>query len=56
MSCPNCGNRGRCYCTWDEMGQAIAIRRRREAERRRRMGQRTVIEEEAERKARKARR
>lgn len=43
MKCPNCGLR-RCPCTWEEKASAIAILKRRGAERRRQQGIETVIE------------
>lgn len=48
MNCPNCGERG-CNCTWDEMQEALRIIKRREAERRRIAGRKTVIESERDR-------
>lgn len=46
--CPNCGAyRRNCYCTYEEMEKAYQILRRREKERRRALGKKTVIEEEA---------
>lgn len=50
MNCPNCGAYRRCNCTWDEMQQAMQIRRRHEAEVRRRMGKPTVVEREREKR------
>ena len=46
MSCPNCGRRGSCHCTWDEQADAMRIIRKREAEERRRTGNPTVVEQE----------
>ena len=53
MKCPNCGERS-CYCTWDDMQRAIAIKRRKAAEFRRTINRPSVVErDEAERKSRK---
>ncbi len=45
MHCPNCG-RVVCHCTWDEMGCAVDIVRKREREERRKADKPTVIEQE----------
>ncbi len=47
MPCPNCGSYqrlGPCLCTWDEIEQAVKIKRRQQREFRRKIGRPTVIE------------
>mgnify|MGYP001567434898 CR=1 FL=1 len=43
--CPNCGNvPALCHCTWEEMGEALTIKRRSDAAERRRRRRPTVVE------------
>lgn len=47
--CPNCHEvRSICMCTWDEQFKALRILKQREKERRKKLGKKTVIEEEEE--------
>ena len=48
MTCPNCGSYFRCDCTWSEIERAVAIRRRKAREARRKRGEPTVVEREIE--------
>lgn len=50
ITCPNCRSFHGCDCTWEDQQEAMDIRRKQAAERRRKHGKPTVVEAERERK------